>query len=73
MSSKRRNGKAIGRLKPIGYSKLKAELDKLERTDPAVRDARRQWDSLPERMARYDRHMAARKAVGKRPVREDPS
>jgi hypothetical protein len=45
---------------------LQAELDELERTDPAVGEARRLLDELPKELARYDRHMAARKAVGKR-------
>lgn len=50
---------------------LSDELAELERTDPVVAAARRKLDELPDANARYERHMAARKAVGKRgPVRE---
>ena len=45
---------------------LSEELAELERTDPAVAEARRKLDELPEVFARYERHMAARKVVGKR-------
>jgi hypothetical protein len=44
------------------------ELKELERTDPAVADARRRFDQLSDDFARYERHLAARKAVGKRPM-----
>lgn len=50
---------------------LDAELDHLEATDPAVRAAKQRLNALPETFARYERHMAARRAVGKRPVPED--
>ena len=45
---------------------LQRELEELERTDPAVREARRSFDELPEKFARHERHMAARAAVGVR-------
>lgn len=48
------------------YKTLSEELAELERTDPVVAEARRKLDELPEVFARYERHMAARKAVGKR-------
>jgi hypothetical protein len=46
---------------------LEAELRELERTDPAVAEARRRLDGLPEDFARYERYLAARRAVGVRP------
>ena len=48
------------------YKTLSQELEELERTDPAVAEAKRRLDQLPEDFARYSRHMAARAAVGKR-------
>lgn len=48
------------------FAGLQAELDELERTDPAVAEARRRCDELPEAFARMDRHEAARRQVGKR-------
>lgn len=45
---------------------LTEELEELERTNPAVAAARRELDKLPEKLARYDRHMAARRTVGVR-------
>lgn len=48
------------------FKTLTQELEELERTDPAVAEARRRLDELPEQFARYDRHMAARAAVGVR-------
>lgn len=50
---------------------LRAELEALEATDPKVAAARRRLDELAIDFARYDRHMAARRAVGKRPVPEE--
>lgn len=50
---------------------LERELIDLERKDPKVAAARKALDELPEQEARHARHMAARKAVGKRPVPED--
>lgn len=47
---------------------LAEELAELERTDPEVAAARKALDELPEVFARYERHMAARKAVGVRPT-----
>ena len=47
-------------------SRLQDDLDELARTDPAVAKAKRRLDELPETMARYNRHMAARKVVGRR-------
>lgn len=51
---------------------LDAELDELEASDPAVRAAKERLNRLPDTFARYERHMAARRAVGKRAVPEDP-
>lgn len=45
---------------------LSDALAELERTDPEVAAARQALDDLPEQFARYNRHMAARKQVGKR-------
>jgi len=45
---------------------LSEALTELERTDPEVAAARQALDDLPEQFARYNRHMAARKQVGKR-------
>jgi len=50
---------------------LQRELDELERKDPKVREARKRLDDLPNQQARHDRHIAARKAVGKRKVPEE--
>jgi hypothetical protein len=50
---------------------LRGELEALEATDPKVAAARRRLDELAIDFARYDRHMAARRAVGKRPVPEE--
>jgi hypothetical protein len=50
---------------------LERELDELERKDPKVRAARKALDDLPAQLARHDRHIAARKAVGKRKIPED--
>lgn len=50
------------------YQPLSEALDELERTDPAVAEARRNLDELPKVFARHERHMAARKAIGKRKV-----
>jgi len=50
---------------------LDAELDDLEKSDPAVRAAKERLNQLPETFARYERHMAARRAVGVRAVPED--
>ena len=51
--------------------RLTEELEELERTDPAVAEARRRLDELPEQFARYERHLAARKVVGKRNPTEE--
>jgi hypothetical protein len=51
---------------------LRKELEQLERTDPDVAAARARLDEAPEDIARYERHMAARKAVGKRALPENP-
>lgn len=51
---------------PKSYRTLSDELEELERIDPKVAEARRRFDELPGEFARYDRHMAARKVVGKR-------
>ena len=45
---------------------LEAELAYLERVDPVVRKSRERLDDLAEQEARRRRHLAARKAVGKR-------
>jgi hypothetical protein len=50
---------------------LERELDELERKDPAVQEARRRLNQLPDEMARHERHLAARKAVGKRKLPEE--
>jgi hypothetical protein len=50
---------------------LDRELDELERKDPKVAAARKQLDDLPEQQARHERHLAARKAVGKRQPPEE--
>lgn len=50
---------------------LDAELDHLEASDPAVRAAKEKLNQLPDVFARHERHMAARRAVGKRAVPED--
>ncbi|MEN6544509.1 MAG: hypothetical protein ABFE07_00535 [Armatimonadia bacterium] len=50
------------------HQTLSEALDELERTDPEVAEARRLLDELPEEFARHERHMAARRAVGKRKV-----
>jgi hypothetical protein len=51
---------------------LERELDELEKQDPKVRAAREALDRLPDENARHERHLAARKAVGKRkPPEED--
>jgi hypothetical protein len=50
---------------------LQRELDELERHDPKVREARKRLDDLPNQQARYERHLAARKAVGKRKLPEE--
>ena len=50
---------------------LERELDELERRDPKVREARRKLDQVPDELARHERHMAARKAVGRRKVPEE--
>ena len=49
---------------------LSRELEELERTDPAVAEARRRLDGLPEEFARYERYLAARRTVGVRPMPE---
>lgn len=52
------------------WKTLSQELEELERTDPTVREAvRRMYDPEEGTLAcikRYERHMAARKVVGKR-------
>lgn len=50
---------------------LEAELIELERTDPKVRAARERINQLPDVIARRERHLAARKAVGKRKMPDD--
>ena len=50
---------------------LERELDDLERKDRKVAAARKALDDLPAQEARHARHIAARKAVGKRPIPED--
>lgn len=50
---------------------LERELDHLEKSDPAVRAAKEKLNQLPDVFARHERHMAARRAVGKRAVPED--
>lgn len=49
---------------------LERELDELEAEDPAVRAAKARLNQLPDELARHERHMAARRAVGKRAVPE---
>lgn len=49
-----------------GLRWLQQELDELERSDQAVAEARHRLDRLNEDFARYERHMAARRSVGKR-------
>lgn len=53
-----------------GGRNLQRELDELEKQDPKVRAAKKRLDDLPDQMARYERHLAARKAVGKRKMPE---
>jgi hypothetical protein len=50
---------------------LEAELRELEARDPKVKEAKKRLDSLPEQMARRERHLAARKAVGKRKMPDE--
>jgi hypothetical protein len=50
---------------------LQRELDELERADPKVAAAKKRLDDLPDALARHERHLAARKAVGKRKPPED--
>jgi hypothetical protein len=50
---------------------LERELQELEARDPAVQEARRRLNQLPDEMARHERHLAARKAVGKRKLPEE--
>lgn len=50
---------------------LERELDHLEATDPAVRAAKNALNRVPDLIARRERHLAARRAVGKRAVPED--
>jgi hypothetical protein len=53
---------------------LQAELEELERTDPVVAEAaRRMYDpeeGVLAQIRRYNRHLAARRAVGKRAMPE---
>jgi hypothetical protein len=50
---------------------LDRELTELERADPKVRAAREALDRVPDAQASHERHIAARRAVGKRAVPED--
>jgi hypothetical protein len=50
---------------------MERELDELERKDPKVAEARKRLDGVAAEQARYERHLAARKAVGKRALPEE--
>jgi hypothetical protein len=52
----------------MSKKRLSDELDKLERNDARVAEARKRLDDLPEDMARTDRHREARRIVGRRPT-----
>lgn len=58
-------------MKKGAWRGLEAELDELEASDPAVRAAKQRLKELPDTAARYERHMAARRAVGKRAVPDE--
>lgn len=58
-------------MKKGAWRGLERELDDLEAEDPAVRAAKQALNRLPDTIARHERHMAARRAVGKRAVPED--
>lgn len=50
---------------------LRGELEALEATNPEVAEARRRFEDVLGDIARHERHLAARRAVGKRAMPEE--